>query len=198
MWSSIKSILMEFKDHLPAFFEIFMHEHGENLTSGPTTVALLAAILSIVVKEWNFRFTLAAGKKYNSTVVIANAYHHRTDAYSSIVALLGIAGSMLFNITWLDPLAGAVVAIMIGQTSYSIGLEAVQELTDRQITNDFRDKIGETIKASEGVKAFHRLRVRKMGPFCALDVHVVVDSKISVSASHQVVNLTPRSYFNQY
>ena len=169
-------------DYLPE-----VHSHGMDLSSPlPATLAILAAVGSILSKEWVFRVTKQVGEKFNSQVILANAWHHRTDAFSSIVAVVGVGAAYAFDIAWADQVAGLFVGGMVGRTAFEITKESIQDLTDKQATGPIRERIADILMKVEGVRNFHRLRIRKMGPYYALDCHVVVDGLVSVSAAHQV------------
>ena len=192
LWGSAIGILHEVHEkylpdlaileHLPG-----THSHGLDMSSPlPAALAISAALISIVSKEWIYRVTLDVGKNYNSQVIEANAWHHRTDAFSSIVAVVGVGAAYAFDIAWADQVAGLIVGGMVGQTAWGITKESVRDLTDHQDQGPVREQVSDIIKGVDGVLSFHRLRLRKMGPFYALDCHIVVNGVISVSAAHQV------------
>ena len=169
-------------DYLPE-----AHSHGIDLTSStPAMIAISAAMASIISKEWVYRITAKVGDKYNSQVIIANAWHHRTDALSSVIAVIGVGASAALGIPWMDTIAGLVVGGMVGKTAIAITKESILDLTDAQVEGSTRKQIKGIIESVNGVLHFHRLRIRKMGAFYALDMHIVVDPLISVSAAHQV------------
>lgn len=192
IWNSSLGMLTQLQDiYFPdsVIFEYLPHDHSHSIdltSKTPALIAISAAIASIISKEWVYHITAKVGKKHNSQVIIANAWHHRTDAFSSIVAVIGVGSCLAFGIPWADNLAGFVVGGMVGKTAISITKEAVEDLTDAQVHDEIRGQIIEIIPQVNGVLNFHRLRIRKMGPFYALDCHIVVDPLISVSAAHQV------------
>lgn len=118
------------------------------------------AFLSVLAKEAMYRVTLKAGEEANSKVVIANAHHHRSDAYSSLVALVGIGGGVYFGIPWLDPVAGLVVAGMVVSTGIEVTREAVGDLLDTNVSAEFITEIAHVVSSVPGVTLNHRTKVR--------------------------------------
>lgn len=168
--------------------------HGNPL-SEPSWLAFAAAFLSIVSKEWLFRFTFIKGKRINSPAVIANAWHHRSDAFSSIATVLGVGAAILLGGSWrvLDPIAGMLVSLFIIRVAYTLGLPSVQELLEAALPKDVEAEIIKTIHAVPGVRATHRLRTRRIGKDFAIDVHVKLDSDISFIKSHDIATDIERS-----
>jgi cation diffusion facilitator family transporter len=157
-----------------------------NLTP-PTSLALAAAIFSIVAKEIIFQYTYRLGKLHNSKAMIANAWHHRSDAISSIAALIGIGGAMA-GYPILDPLAAIAVALILGKVGVDMFMEALQDLTDSSdaIDKEVQHKIANLVHDVPEVLSAHLLNPRGLGPDIRVDVHVVVDGYLSVSEGHQV------------
>ncbi|MBF0381668.1 MAG: cation transporter [Magnetococcales bacterium] len=153
----------------------------------PTYLALGAAVISILVKEAIFQYTYRLGKKYNAKAMIANAWHHRSDAVSSIAALIGVGGAMA-GYPILDPLAAVAVAFILGKVAFELFMEALQDLTDSKsaIDKEVQEKISNLVYEVEGVNSAHLLNPRGLGPDIRVDVHVVVDGYISVSEGHQI------------
>ncbi len=151
----------------------------------PGRLAMIMAIVSILFKEFLYQYSVRIAKKNNSRILLANAWHHRSDAISSIVALIGIAGAML-GYPVLDPIAAILVSGWIIKTGITIGYEAVEELTDTRVEKSILLSIGKTLHNTEGVEHFHRIRARRMGPYILVDLHIKVNSSISVSVAHQV------------
>eukprot|EP00656_Telonema_subtile_P016339 TRINITY_DN18620_c0_g1_i1.p1 TRINITY_DN18620_c0_g1~~TRINITY_DN18620_c0_g1_i1.p1 ORF type:complete len:450 (+),score=84.57 TRINITY_DN18620_c0_g1_i1:67-1416(+) len=153
------------------------------ITMGP--LALAGAAAGIGVKEWLYQITYKAGKEFRSSVLIANAWHHRSDALSSIVAVVGIGGT-LAGVPLLDPLGGVIVSGMIGKVAYDIGKEAVHELSDQAVDVDLVSSVrAAALDSSQDVLDVHDLRARKMGPYTLVDLHMVVNSRLSVTAAGQ-------------
>ena len=151
----------------------------------PTALALYAAIFSILANEGLFWYTLYVGKKIKSKLLIANAWHSRSDAVSSIVVLLGIAGTQL-GVSNLDTIAAIIVSLMIAKMGWELGWQALEELVDKSLDEEEVEKVGEVIDSVDGVKSVHMLRTRKSGHQSAADVHVLVDPLLSVSEGHMI------------
>jgi len=168
---------------------------GGNLDGGvptselqPTKIALVAAVISIVSKELLYRVTAKVGERLNSQVLIANAWHHRSDALSSVIAFVGIGGAMM-GVPVLDSLAGLMVAGMLSLTGLQLGWESVKQLTDTA-ENDCIDEIGAAVGKVEGVLGFDNLRARRMGSQMLVDVRIQCDPYISATAAHQIAERT--------
>jgi len=151
----------------------------------PGTIALWMAGIAIIVKEALFHVTRMVGRRTGSRVLKANAWHHRSDAISSVAALLGIAGAQL-GIPLMDPIAGMLVAGLIMKTGIDIGYESIRELTDETVEEDVISELGNIMSGIEGVDHYHEMRARRMGPHLLVDLHIQVDSMMSISAAHQV------------
>ncbi|KAL5123787.1 Metal tolerance protein C1 [Glycine soja] len=159
------------------------HHHGINMDH--PILALNMTIVSIGVKEGLYWITKQAGEKQGSGLMKANAWHHRSDAISSVVALVGVGGSIL-GVKFLDPLAGLLVSGMILKAGAETGYQSVLELVDAAIPEQHLDPIKQTILQVDGVKGCHRLRGRRAGSYLYLDVHIEVDPFSSVSAAHDI------------
>ncbi len=152
----------------------------------PTWFALLAAFLSIVANEGLFQYTIRIAKELKSKLLTANAWHHRVDAISSVIALLGIAGAMM-GMAMLDAVAAIAVSVLILKVGLSITRRGLRELVDTALDPSIVKKIRALILTIDGVKAVHSLRTRSTGANALVDVHLlVVNSRISVSEGHQI------------
>jgi len=147
----------------------------------------LGGFAGIVVKEWLYQITFRVGKEFDSKMIIASAWHHRSDAVSSVVAGLGVLGGM-FQVPIIDPIAGVIVSGMIIKTGFSLAIESMKDLTDVRVDTKVIKSIESILKKlkDDGVRGFHQLRGRRLGPYMNIDVHIEVDPKMSVSAAHQV------------
>uniref|UniRef100_A0A6B2L502 Cation efflux protein cytoplasmic domain-containing protein n=1 Tax=Arcella intermedia TaxID=1963864 RepID=A0A6B2L502_9EUKA len=164
----------------------------------PGQIALVAALVSIVVKEILFRITMVIAKKERSEVLVANAWHHRSDAVSSVVAFIGVGGSIL---GWplLDPVAGVIVAGFIIHSGYQILLNSIKELTDNQaIEHDTIEGISNLLKSMPEVWGHHNLRSRKMGPYSLVDFHITVDPVLTVTAGHQIAEKARKTILEKF
>ncbi len=156
----------------------------------PTYLALAAAVISIVAKEIMFRITYAAGQKINSEAIMADAWHHRSDAYSSIGTFAGILGAIIggkFGIRflqYLDPVAGAIVACMIFKVAYDILKHALKGLMDASPDNEKLIKIWHAASGIEGIASIPNIKARYIGQRLFIDLEIEVDPKLSVDEGH--------------
>lgn len=162
----------------------------------PGWLALPIAILSIIANEILFHYTHHIGKRIKSALVIANAWHHRSDAASSIVVTLGLLGS-LFGFVYLDAVAAIIVGFMIIKMGISYGWDSVKELIDTAVEPEMLAKIERIIQAVDGVERIHQLRSRSMGDDILIDVHVLVAPQISVSEGHYIAQHVHQALVNQ-
>ncbi len=163
----------------------------------PGEVAAWVAVVSIVVKELLYRWTERVGKKINSPAVLANAWHHRSDAISSIPALLAILGSMLLpGWGWLDRVGAVLVSLFILQAAYRILQPVLRELLDGSADPQICADIGTLAGAVAGVLQVHRLRVRISGARLYVDLHLVVDGDISVRDGHDIAGVVKDEIMN--
>ncbi len=154
----------------------------------PAYLSLIAALVSIVVKESLFWYTKKAGDKINSQAVIANAWHHRSDALSSIGTALGISGAIFLSEKWriLDPLAGIIVSVFIVKVAIQLAIPAINELLEKSLPKETENRISEVILSNKEVRTFHNLKTRKIGNTYAVDVHIKLDQNINFVHSHEV------------
>lgn len=166
----------------------------------PDIIALYAAILSIISKEVLFRITRRVGIKYNSQSVVANAWHHRSDAFSSIGTSLGISGAIFLGDKWriLDPLASIIVCFFIMKVAIDIGMLSIKELLETSLPEETEREIIDIIKKTNGVKDFHNLKTRKIGNVVGIDVHIKVDKDLNVENSHKIATEIENSLKNKY
>ncbi|OJV65653.1 MAG: cation-efflux pump [Clostridiales bacterium 38-18] len=155
--------------------------------SKPTAIALIAAISSIISKELLFRYTKVIGEKINSSAVIANGWHHRSDAFSSIGTLIGISGAMLLGHRWtiLDPIASVVVSFFIFKVAFEILMPAIKELTEVSLSEAELSYIENTIKSCNQILNYHHLRTRKIGNRVAIEVHLMFDKGMTLFEAHE-------------
>lgn len=147
--------------------------------------ALAVAIIVLVSKEALFRYMLRAAERVRSAMLVANAWHARSDAASSLVVTLGIIGSLAgFRI--LDPIAAAVVGFLIGKMGWTFAWDALQDLSDRALDQATTDDLHGILLSTPGVREVHELRTRKMGDLAIVDAHILVDPLISVSEGHYI------------
>jgi len=151
----------------------------------PEWPVLVAAAVSVVGKEWIFRYTRHIGQAIRSDLIIANAWHSRTDAFSSMVVLVSTAGAML-GLVWLDLLAAVVIAVIIIHIGWKFTWDSVQELVDTGLSPEDTDMLKTIARNTDGVLNVHELRSRRMGQDILLDIHLIVRPEISVSEGHQI------------
>ncbi len=152
----------------------------------PEPLALLFAALAIVSKEGLYQYTMVVANRLNSKMLKANAWHHRSDAISSLLVAIGVAGSVFLEIPWLDAAAAIVVAVMIFYMGAQLILDSTMELVDTALDPQQTAKIDQFISSIEGVDHIHLLRTRKMGNNVLADVHLQVNSYLSVSEGHYI------------
>lgn len=157
----------------------------------PTWPALAAAVISIAVKEILFRYTRTAGETIKSPSLVANAWHHRSDAFSSIAALVGIGGAMA-GYPIMDPAAAIVVAVMILKVGYNIAFMGLSDLMDTALSEEENRRIETMINGMPGVVQTHNLRTRRIGGEVLMDVHILVDPEVSVTEGHHIAEKVRR------
>ncbi len=154
----------------------------------PGYVALAAAFVSIVAKEVLYRYTIAVGKKTDSPAVVANAWHHRSDAFSSVGSLAGIAGAIFLGDRWviLDPLVCCCISIAIFVVAVKMAGPSLKELLDGSLPENTEQEIAETALSVDGVKNLHELKTRRSGISIMIEAHMVVDPHITVEQAHEI------------
>ena len=147
---------------------------------------VVAALVSIVSKEILYQYTVIQGKKLNSQAVVANAWHHRSDALSSIGTAIGIGGAILLGDHWrvLDPIAAVVVSFFIMKVSVQLLIPCVDELLEKSLPDDVEKEIEQTVLSFPGVSQPHHLRTRRIGSYYAIEIHVRMDGKITLEEAH--------------
>ena len=156
----------------------------------PSLLALIAAVISVVVKEALYHYTVKRGKALGSSSVVANAWHHRSDALSSIGTAIGIGGAVFLGEQWriLDPIAAVVVSIFIIKVAVELIKPCIDELVERSLPEEVEQRIHALILQSPQVSSPHHLRTRRIGSCIAIEVHIRMDGQISLSEAHQVAS----------
>lgn len=159
---------------------------GEQLEA-PGWIALWAALLSILIKELLYQYTARQGRKIDSQVMIANAWHHRSDALSSIGAALGIGLAIWLGQRWtvLDPLASIVVGLMLVKVAYELLKVSIGELTEQSLPADTEQEIEQIIQSFADVQEPHNLRTRRIGDRIAIEAHVRMDGQLPLNTVHE-------------
>lgn len=166
----------------------------------PGTMALIAAVVSVVVKEWLYRYTAKVGKEINSQAVIANAWHHRSDAFSSIGTTVGIGGAILFGQKWhvLDPIAAVIVSFFIIKVAIGISAGSIRELTEESLEDNVEEEILSIARSTHGVIDPHNLRTRRIGGSIAVDLHIYVDKDLSVLDAHDIASRVESKVWDRF
>ncbi len=154
----------------------------------PGKLALWAALFSIIVKEALYHYTARCGKRLNSQAVIANAWHHRSDALSSIAAAIGIGGAILLGDRWtvLDPLASVIVGVLLVKVAIGLLKTSIGELTEGSLPADTEREIEKIITSFNGVSEPHNLRTRRIGSRIAIEAHIRMDGDITLLNAHDL------------
>ncbi|MBR3450439.1 MAG: cation transporter [Bacteroidales bacterium] len=172
---------------------------GESLPS-PGKIALWGALVSIAVKEAIYRYTAAKGKKLDSKAVIANAWHHRSDALSSIGAAIGIAGAIFLGERWtvLDPLASIVVGAMLIKVAWDLLGPSLGELTEQSLPDETEKEILDLVQSVPGVSDPHNLRTRRIGNHIAAEVHIRLDGNMPLREAHDKASAIERLFRERF
>lgn len=154
----------------------------------PHAIALIMAAVSIAVKEWLYRYTLHSAKLTDSRLLEANAWHHRSDAMSSIGTLLGISGAYFLGNKWtlLDPLAAIVVSFFIFQAAWQIFKDSISELLEQSLGEQAEEEIAILCKNIPGVQGAHDIKTRKIGNRSAIEMHVYLADDLTLLAAHAI------------
>lgn len=166
----------------------------------PSMIALIAAALSIVAKELLYRYTAHVGRKLDSQAVVANGWHHRSDAFSSIGVLVGIGGAMLLGEKWrvLDPLAAIVVSAFIIKVAVDLIKPCLDELLERSLPAEVEQEIEQIILSEESVTSPHHLRTRRIGNRYAIEVHIRMDGNLTLAEAHRITTAVEQKLKSRY
>ena len=166
--------------------KIYHAFRGEVLPQ-PGVIAFVAALVSIALKEWAFQFTVRVGRQVNSEAVVANAWHHRSDALSSIGTAVGIGGAILLGSQFsvLDPIAAVVVSFFIVKTAYGLISNALGELLEKSLSPDMEEEIKHIAESEESVSEVHHLQTRRIGNGIAIEIHVRIPGETTLYTAHQ-------------
>ncbi|RLA23703.1 MAG: cation transporter [Gammaproteobacteria bacterium] len=170
---------------------------GPEIVLKPSAIALFAALFSILANEGLFRYTLRVAKETRSRLLEANAWHHRSDSISSVIVFVGIGGSLV-GVEVLDDFAAIAVAIMVAKIGYDLLKESLSELVDTSLPKERLEEIRAAIRDVDGVASLHFLRTRRMGGEALVDVHIQVDSEITVSEGHLISDTVKYRLLNRF
>lgn len=179
--------------------EAFFHE-----IEAPKLLAIYAVIFSIVVKEWMFQYKFKLGKRIKSDAIIANAYEHRSDVYSSIAALIGIAAAIIgqeIGIEWLvyaDPVAGLFVAILVIKMAWKLGSESIHTTLDHVLHDEDITELKATVSQISGIKKIDELFAREHGHYVIIDIKISVDPHITVEEGHNIGKLVKEKLMSEH
>lgn len=173
--------------------------HGAELEA-PSALAFWMAIVSIAAKEVCYRFTAAAGRKVGSQAVVANAWHHRSDAFSSIGTAIGIGGAIMLGPRWrlLDPAAAVIVSIFIAKVAVQLLRESFGELAEKSLPPEVEQEIVSITEGVDGISCIHNLRTRRIGNYLAIEMHVRVDGSMTLAEAHSRSSLIERRLKERY
>ena len=154
----------------------------------PEFIALYAAIISIIFKESIYRYTVKVGRGINSSLIVANAWHHRSDALSSIGTMIGIGGAIFLGEKWriMDPIAAIFVSILILKVAIEILRDSVNELIETSVDDLKKKELLKVISKVNGVKDFHKLRIRHIGHYYSMSIHILVEKSLNIVEAHQI------------
>lgn len=166
----------------------------------PGMLAFAGAIISIVSKELIYRYTIHVGRKINSSAVIANAWHHRSDAFSSIGTAMGIGGAIALGKSWsvLDPMAAVIVSFFIMKVSVQLLKPCVDELTEKSLPDEIEKEICLIAENTPGVSAIHNLRTRRIGNHYAIEMHVRMDGHLTLYEAHAKASVIENKLKEKY
>lgn len=152
----------------------------------PTMLALAVAIVSVASKEWLYHYTIKAGRRVGSQAVVANAWHHRSDAFSSLGTFAGIGGAMFLGDDWrvLDPIAAIVVSLFIVKSGYDIVKPCISELLEASLPESQESEITSLVMSVPGIVLVHNLRTRRIGNGIAVDLHAKMDGSLTLLEAH--------------
>lgn len=166
----------------------------------PGMIALIAAVFSILTKEWLYRYTLNYANNLKSDAMVANAWHHRSDAFSSVGTMLGIGGAIVLGGKWavLDPIAAVILSFFIFKVAFDITYKNTNELTEAAPAKDVIEDIQHIIASTDGVKDFHKLKTRRVGNNIATDVHIQVDMNLTLVEAHDICTEVENRFREKY
>ncbi len=168
--------------------KIYTELIGGRHTASPGAIAFWAAVVSIIIKEWLYQYTIRVGRSLNSQAVIANAWHHRSDAFSSLGTMLGIGGAIVLGERWhiLDPLAAVLVSVFIVKVAITIMWKSFRELTEESLDEATEEEVKAIANNVAGAEHPHKLMTRRIGDGVALSLHIRVDGNLPTNAAHEI------------
>lgn len=182
-----------------AIEKIKLVAQGGTLAS-PGIIAFVAALVSIAVKEFMYQWTVRVGKKHDSSMIVANAWHHRSDALSSVGSAAGIGFAILLGGKWtiLDPIVGCIISVVIMVVAVKMAIPAIGELTEASLPEDVEENIVRIIESVPGVDNTHALKTRRIGPDIIIDSHIVVNPDMTVVQAHDISTAVEEALRREY
>lgn len=179
--------------------EVYIYFKGETLPR-PAFVTVIIAAVSVLFKELLFHYTNHYAKKYDSTVLKANAWHHRSDALSSVAAIFGIGGAIFLGEKWrvLDPVAGICVSFMIFKVAFDILKVNINELLEASLPSEVESSILRQIRTVPGAESPHNLKTRKIGSAIAMEVHILVEPTLTIVEAHDIATRVEKRLHHRY
>lgn len=182
-----------------AIEKIKLVAQGGTLAS-PGIIAFVAALVSIAVKEFMYQWTARVGKKHDSPMIVANAWHHRSDALSSVGSAAGIGFAILLGGKWtiLDPIVGCIISVVIIVVAVKMAIPAIGELTEASLPEEVEENIVRIIESVPGVDNTHALKTRRIGPDIIIDSHIVVNPDMTVVQAHDISTAVEEALRREY
>ena len=196
---SIALILVGFTIFNLGFKKTLLVLNGELLTN-PSMFALYLIIFSIIAKEMLYRVTFKAGQKSGSTALMANAWHHRSDAFSSIATLIGISGAIFLGPKWyfLDPLAAIIISFFILKIGLQLLSKSINELLEATLPPEINEKILKIVTSVQESKNPHNVKTRRIGRNIAIDLHIKVATTLNIVAAHNISTIIEQKLKNHF
>ena len=173
---------------------------NEELLTKPSMFALYLIIFSIIAKEMLYRVTFKAGQKSGSTALMANAWHHRSDAFSSIATLIGISGAIFLGPKWyfLDPLAAIIISFFILKIGLQLLSKSINELLEATLPPEINEKILKIVTSVQESKNPHNVKTRRIGRNIAIDLHIKVATTLNIVAAHNISTIIEQKLKNHF
>ncbi len=169
---------------------------GENIST-PGMIALIAAVISIVTKEWMYWYTKLSADKINSDALRADAWHHRSDALSSVGSLIGVAGAML-GVKILDPIMAGVIGLIIIKVACDVVKEAVNKMVDKACDDTIVDEMKVLVLSIDGVEGLDMIKTRMFGTKIYVDIEISADGELLLRESHEIAETVHDSIEKQF
>ncbi|TCT15550.1 cation diffusion facilitator family transporter [Natranaerovirga pectinivora] len=168
---------------------IFSYLKGEHIDL-PKSIAIYGALLSIIIKEVMYRMTIKVGKRIQSQALVANAWHHRSDAFSSVAALIGISAAVLLGPSFavLDPIVAIIVSLIVFKIALKLLYPSINELMEGRIDEEKIKLIIKVINENKNIKGYHKLRTRKVGRLIVIDFHISLNKDLKLHIAHDIAH----------